>query len=113
MNSGLMGMGLLGWLGALALGFAGGGVYFLTIKAQVQYVLTRRGPLWLVPALLYTRVIFVGVILVVVAINVPAGKLAAALLGGMIGALAARLLVARAVKGSAHPRTEGGHGQDG
>ena len=110
MNHGLMRMGLLGWVLAFVLGFLVGGVFFLSIKAQVQYVLTRRGPLWLVPALLYARMVFVGVVLVVTALFIPRDKVAPALLAALAGTIVARVLVARMVKRgsaqSAAPREE-------
>ncbi|MBT3379162.1 MAG: hypothetical protein HN742_13435 [Lentisphaerae bacterium] len=98
--SGLMGMGLVGWIVALVVGFVVGGVFFLSIKAQVGYVLSRKGPPWLVPALMYGRMFFVGAILVVVALELPRENIPAALFAGVIGSLVARILVSRTVKKS-------------
>jgi hypothetical protein len=96
--NGLLGMSLLGWLISLIVGFAVGGVFFLSIKAQVNYVLVHRGRPWRVPALMYARMVFVGVILVVVAVAVPRTQLPAAVIAGVLGSLVARILVTRMVK---------------
>ena len=48
--SGLLGMGVVGWLVSLAVGFVVGGILFLVVKAQVDYVVRKRGPTWLLPA---------------------------------------------------------------
>jgi hypothetical protein len=96
--NGLLGMGLLGWLAGLMVGFAVGGVFFMSIKAQVQYVLKRRGALWLAPALLYARILFIGVVLIVLAQTVPRDKLAAVVVAGAIGMMVARILVTRMVR---------------
>jgi len=97
--NGLMGMGPAGWLLSLAAGFVLGGIFFLSIKLQVEYVLKKQGPLWLLPAALYARLILVGAVLVVVALKLPGHKVPAAMLAGTVGALVARLLVARKVRG--------------
>lgn len=97
--SGLLGMGLVGWVVSLVLGFLVGGVFFLSIKVQVAYVLQKRSRLWLAPALLYARMAFVGAILVLAAVSVPREKVAGALLVGVFGALVARVLVSRMVRG--------------
>jgi uncharacterized membrane protein YkvI len=94
----LMGMGLLGWLVALVLGFVVGGIMFMSIKAQVDYVVRQRGPEWLMPAALYARMAFLAVVLVLVAVFIPSEKLAGAVLGGLVGALVARVLVSRMVR---------------
>lgn len=94
----LMGMGLTGWLISLVAGFVIGGLFFLSIRLQVDYVLKKRGPLWVVPAALYARIGIVAAILVVVAVKLPGEKIAAAMLAGMIGTFVARLLVSRMVK---------------
>ena len=96
--NGLLGLGLLGWAFGIAVGFVVGGVFFLSIKCQVNYVLVHRGPAWLVPALMYARMVFVGVILVVVALTVPGGKLPAGVMAAVLGSLIARFLVTRMVK---------------
>ena len=107
--NGLMGMGVLGWCVSLVVGFVVGGIFFLSIKAQVNYVLTRGSPGWLVPALLYARMILMGAVLVVIALTVPRGKLAGALLAGVAGTFVARILVSRMVRhgGDASPPTVG------
>ncbi len=94
----LMGMGFVGWLVSLVVGFVFGGLFFLSIRLQVNYVLKKSGPLWVVPAALYARILIVGVILVLVAVNLPGEKIAAAMLSGTVGAIVARLLVSRMVK---------------
>ena len=98
--NGLLGMGIVGWIVASLVGFVVGAVFFLSIKAQVSYVLTRKGPPWLVPALMYARMLFVGTILVLVALELPHGKIPAALLAGVVGSLVARILVSRTIKKS-------------
>lgn len=102
----LLGLGPLGWSVALVGGFVVGGIYFLSIKAQVDYVLRRQGPLWLVPALLYARIVFVGVILVLIARLMPRHTIAAVCFASVIGALGARLLVTRLVRGRTGPHKE-------
>jgi len=97
--NGLMGMGIGGWLIAFAAGFVIGGVFFLTIKLQVEYVVKKRGPLWLLPAALYARLVLVAVVLIVVALTLPGHKVPAAMLAGVAGAFVARLLVSRMVRG--------------
>ena len=94
----LMGMGLGGWILALLLGFVIGGVFFLSVKAQVEYVVDKRGPTWLMPVALYARMAFLGAVLVLVAVFVPGECVPAALLAGLIGALVARVLVTRSVR---------------
>ncbi len=94
----LMGMGLVGWLVSLVVGFVIGGLFFMSIRLQVDYVLKQHGPLWVVPAALYARIIIVAVILVFVAVKLPGERIAAAMLAGMIGAFVARLLISRMVK---------------
>jgi len=94
----LMGMGLIGWLASLVGGFVVGGVFFLSIKAQVNYVLRRRGPVWLAPALMYARMVFMGLILTTVALSAAAEKVPAILLAAVVGSFVARCLVSRMVK---------------
>jgi len=89
----LMGMGLLGWIISLVLGYVIGGVFFLTMKLEVEYVVQQKGPTWLVPAALYARMVFVAAVLVLVAVLVPGDKVAAAMLGGVIGTFASRVCV--------------------
>jgi hypothetical protein len=96
----LMGMGLVGWLVSLVAGFVIGGVFFLSIRLQVDYVLKKSGPLWVVPAALYARIGIVAAMLVLVAVKLPGEKIAGAMLAGMIGAFVARVLVSRMVKKS-------------
>ena len=103
--NGLLGMGLIGWVVSLVIGFAVGGVFFMSMKIQVEYVIKKRGPLWLAPAAIYARMAFVAVVLAMVAVLVPGQKLAGAALGGLVGVMAARVLISRQVKGS---RPEGG-----
>ena len=105
----LLEMGLVGWIAALAIGFVVGGVFFLSIKWQVDYVVHKRGPTWTLPVALYARLVLVAVVLVVVARTVPGEKVPGAMLGGVIGALVARVLVHRMVR----RRGSGGGGDDG
>jgi hypothetical protein len=106
----LMGMGPAGWLVALVAGFVVGGLFFLSIKLQVEYVLKKQGPLWLVPACLYARLALAGVVLVVVAVTLPGEKIAAAMLAGIAGAFIARLLVARMVRNAGLDEATGEQG---
>ena len=101
-------MGFRGWATALALGFVVGGIFFLSIKLQVEYVVQRRGPAWLLPAALYARLVFVAVVLVLVATTLPGSKVPAAMLAGTAGAFTARLLVARMVRKPGPGRDEDG-----
>jgi len=94
----ILGLGPIGWLVAFAVGFVVGGVFFLSMKAQVDYVVARRGPVWLLPAMLYARMAFVGAVLVVLAVWLEPVQVPAAMLAGLAGALVARILVARMVQ---------------
>jgi len=94
----VLGLGLVGWLVALAVGFVVGGVYFLTMKLEVEYVVEKRGPTWVLPAALYARLVLLAAVLIVVALNVPRKQLPAAVIAGLVGAMAARVCVARAVR---------------
>ena len=96
-----MGMGLLGWAVSLVIGFVIGGVFFMSIKAQVDYVVQSRGPTWLLPVALYARMAFVAVVLVLTAVFVPPERLAGALLAAVAGVMIARVLVSRMVRGGA------------
>jgi len=95
-----MGLGLPGWIVSLVAGFVLGGIFFLSIRLQVDYVLSKKGREWLVPACLYARMALVGTVLVLVAVLLPGEKVAGAMLGGTIGTMVARLLVSRMVKKS-------------
>jgi|GEM_PF-1890755 len=103
----LLGLGFAGWVAALIGGFVVGGIYFLSIKAQVDYVHRRGGPLWVAPALLYARILFVGVILVLLASLLPRRTLAAVCLAGVGGTIAARVLITRMVRGRGGVQAEG------
>jgi hypothetical protein len=94
----LMGMGLVGWLFSLVLGFVIGGILFLSIKTQVDYVVKKSGPGWLMPVALYARMAFVAAVLVVVATTVPREKVAGAMLAGVAGVVVARVLIGRMVR---------------
>jgi len=94
----LMGMGLVGWMLSLVLGFVIGGIFFISIKLQVEYVVEERGPAWLLPVAMYARLAFVAVVLVMLAVWVPSEKMAAAVLAGLTGAVVARVLITRMVK---------------
>ena len=96
--NGMLGMGMVGWVVSAVIGFVVGGIYYMTMKLQVEYVVDKRGPVWLMPVALYARLAFVAVVLVLVAVLVPREKVAAALLAGLAGALAARVLIARMVR---------------
>ena len=96
--NGLMGMGWLGWLLSLLVGFVVGGIYFLSIKLQVEYVIKKRGPVWVLPAAMYARLLLVAAMLIVAALSLPGRKVPAAMLAGVVGAFVARLLVSRMVR---------------
>ena len=106
----LMGMGPLGWAVAFVLGFVIGGVMFLSIKVEVDYVVRQRGAGWLVPAALYARMAFVAVVLILTAVFVPHEKLAGAVLGAVAGAVLARVLVSRMVRRGAANEEDGDGG---
>ena len=94
----LMGMGIFGWLLALLVGFIIGGLFFVSIRLQVEYVLKEQRRLWLVPACMFARLALVAVVLVLVAVLLPREKVAAAMLSGMIGVFLARIAVSRSVR---------------
>ncbi len=109
----LMGMGLLGWLVSLVLGFIVGGLFFMSIRLQVEYVLKKQGPLWVVPASLYGRMIIMAAILLGIALKVPREKVAAVMLAGVVGVMLARLLISRMVRsGDAQPEATGKDSDD-
>ena len=89
---------LLLWIVPFIVGFAIGGVYFLSMKVQVDYVVKKKGPEWLVPAMMYARMVFIAAILIVVARTVPKEHAVAVVVMGLFGAIVARILVARMVK---------------
>lgn len=113
--NGLLGMGWLGWAASLAAGFAVGLVFFLSMKLQVEYVVEKRGPTWLLPAAMYARLVLVAVVLVLVALLVRAqgwqAKLPAMMLAGVAGTMLARIVVARMVRRKG--REEGDQDADG
>ena len=94
----IMGMPLIGWFASLLVGFVVGGLFFLTMRLQVEYVVQKQGPIWLMPVALYARILLVSIVLVVVAVNLPGEKIAAAMLAGTAGALVARVLVSRMIR---------------
>jgi len=107
----LMGMGLIGWIVSLVIGFVVGGIFFLTIKLQVEYVEEQRGPAWVMPACMYARMLLLGVVLTVVAVTMRdhGESVPAAMLAGVAGLFAARVLVSRMVrKGPAESDEEDG-----
>jgi hypothetical protein len=94
----LLGMGWLGWLAAFVLGFVVGGIFFITMRLEVEYVVNQEGPTWLLPVALYARLAFVAVVLILVAFLVPRGMIAPAMLAGVAGFLLARFLIARGIR---------------
>ncbi|NLW49884.1 MAG: hypothetical protein GXY85_03450 [Candidatus Brocadiaceae bacterium] len=93
----LMEMGPLGWAVSLVVGFLVGGLLFLSIKTQVDYVVHQKGPTWVMPAAMYARMAFVAVVLILTSVLVPPQKLAGAVLGALVGIVIARVLVSRMV----------------
>ena len=89
---------LLFWVLPFAAGFVIGGVYFLSMKVQVEYVVKKKGPEWLVPAAMYARMIFIALILVAIALAVPKQHVFPVIITGLAGVVVARVLVARMVK---------------
>ena len=93
-----LGLGWLGWIASAAVGFAVGGLFFLCTRAQVEYVAEHRGPEWLLPAMLYARVLLLALVMGAVGLAVPRDQVAGAVVGGLVGAAAARVLVMRSVR---------------
>ena len=104
----LMGMGPVGWIISLVLGFVIGGVFFMSMKLQVEYVLKGRGPLWIAPACMYARMILIGVVLAGVALAMKGHreKIPAAMLAAVAAAFVARVLIGRMVGRVAPDTTE-------
>lgn len=99
----LLGMGLIGWVVSLVSGFVVGGIFFLSMKLQVEYVVEKRGPTWLLPVATYARMALVAAVLVIVALIIKQkdwhSKTPAMMFAGVIGMIVARVLVARMVGG--------------
>lgn len=87
-----------GWAAALAVGLALGGVVFWSMKAEAAYVLARPERQWLLPVLLIVRLAVVGAALVAVVLWVPKQATAGAVIAGLAGLIAARIVVTRFVK---------------
>jgi len=94
----ILNLHIIGWLVALAVGFVIGGVLFMTMKIEVDYVVSGKGPDWLVPAMLFARMGFVAAVLTVLAVALPKDKVAAAALSGLVGIVLARVVIARKVR---------------
>ena len=97
----LLGMSPLGWLIGFAAGFVIGGIYFLTMKLQVEYVLKKQGPIWLIPVVMYARLAFVGAIVATVGLTLGQSapdKIPAAVISATMAAMLARVLIGRMVK---------------
>ena len=110
MNDTLLGLGLVGWIVSLIIGFVVGGIFFLSMRLQVEYVVEQKGPLWVMPVALYARIGLVAVILVLVAVNVPGEKVPAAVISATAGAMVARVLVARSMKRAIQEQDETNNG---
>jgi hypothetical protein len=108
----VLGLGLIGWLVALAIGFVIGGIFFMSMKVQVDYVMKGRGPGWLTPVAMYGRLAFVAAVLFVIAAVVPREKMAASLLAGVAGILTARVLIARMVRSEEPPSPDDGEDEE-
>jgi L-asparagine transporter-like permease len=102
----ILNLSILGWLVSLAVGFGIGGVLFLSMKVEVDYVISGKGPGWLVPAMLYARMAFIAAVLVVLTVSLPHERVAAAALSGLVGVVLARIAVARKVRGGSGFDTE-------
>lgn len=96
----LLGLGIIGWILSLAAGFALGGVLFMSMKLQVDYVLGRGqdAPLWLMPTLMFVRLAFVAAVLLGAALWVPKATVGGVLVGGLVGAFLARVVIGRWVR---------------
>ncbi len=94
----ILNLSILGWLVALVVGFVIGGVLFMSMKIEVDYVISGKGPDWLVPALLFARMGFIAAVLTVLALSLPKDKVAAAALSGLVGIILARVAIARKVR---------------
>ena len=94
----LMGMGLRDWLLSLLSGFVVGGLFFFSMRLQVEYVLKKSARLWVVPACLYARMALMATILILVAVRLPGEKVAGAMLAGTVGVFIARLCVSRQIR---------------
>lgn len=95
----LGGMGVIGWVVSLVTGLVIGGLFFLSIKLQAEYVVRKKqGPLWIIPAALYARLALVAVVLVVVALKVPGRLVPTVMITGLVGAMLGRVLVSRMVR---------------
>jgi F1F0 ATPase subunit 2 len=108
----VLGMGMIGWLLAFAIGFVIGAIFFMSIKAQVDYVMKDTGPAWLTPVALYLRLAFVAAVLFLVAKTVPREKMAASLLAATVGIIVARVMIGRFVR-SGGPDTPAGAEDEG
>ena len=95
----LMQMGIGGWIVSLVIGFVLGGVFFMSMKVQVEYVVKKRGPIWLAPACMYARMALLAAVLVMVALVLKEQreKVPAAMLAGVAGTFVARVLIGRMV----------------
>lgn len=101
--NGLLGMGPIGWIVSLVIGFIVGGILFLSMKIQVDYVLAKKGPLWVGPAAMYARMLLIAAALVVVAVAMKEQreKIPAAMISATAGTMIARVLIGRMVRRSA------------
>ena len=89
---------LLYWVLPLVGGFVVGGVLFLSMKAQVDYVLKKKGAEWIVPAAMYARMIFIAAVLIVLAKTLEGRHVLPVGIMGLAGAIVARVLVGRMVR---------------
>ena len=89
---------LLYWVLPLAGGFVAGGILFLSMKAQVDYVMKKKGAEWIVPAAMYARMIFIAAILIVLAKTLDGKHVLPVGIMGLAGAIVARVLIGRMVK---------------
>jgi len=86
------------WILPLAGGFVVGGILFLSMKVQVDYVIKKKGAEWIVPAAMYARMIFIAAILIVMAKTVDREHILPVAMMGLAGTIVARVLVGRMVK---------------
>jgi len=99
-------LSVVDWVVSLAAGVALGAVVFLSMKAQVDYLLNRPGRQWLMPVLLLGRLLLVAAALMAVVWWVPRDGKAAAVIAGLAGLIAARIIVARRVRAGAEKPPE-------
>ena len=86
------------WILPLVGGFVVGGILFLSMKVQVDYVIDTTDPEWVVPAAMYARMIFIAAILIALAKTLDSSHVLPVGIMGLVGLIVARILIGRMVK---------------